>query len=226
MKLIYLVRHAVNEYVATGKLAGRLPGVNLNEEGLRQATLVATRLAASTQRFVALYSSPLDRTLQTAAPISRALSLETHILPAVAELDFGEWQGQELKTLEQHELWRVVQYYPSGMTFPAGETMRAMQARAVDGIEALVSLLGANEAAIVVSHSDVMKAIIAHYAGMHLDHFQRVVISPASISVIGLTPERPLLLRLNDTAHLPEPAPPPAPAETVSATENGKNAHG
>ncbi|HBY94784.1 MAG TPA: phosphoglycerate mutase [Chloroflexi bacterium] len=207
MKLIVLVRHAVNEYVAIKKLAGWTPGVHLNDEGRRQAELLAQRLATSRQPFHALYTSPLERTRETAAPIAAALSLEACLLEGVGEVRFGEWEGRGLEELGKEELWRMVQTYPSGMTFPGGETFRAMQARAVNAVESVAAALEPKQAAIVVSHADVIKAIVAHYAGIHLDHFQRLVISPASISVLGLTPHRPMILRLNDTAHLPEPAP-------------------
>lgn len=226
MKFIYLIRHGINEFVATGKLAGRLPGVHLNDEGRRQAELTAQRLAASNQQFAALYSSPLDRTRETAAPIAAALGLPIEPLDGIREVDFGAWQGQELKALEKDDLWPVVQSYPSGMTFPDGETMRAMQARAVDAVEAVAAGLDARQAAIIVSHSDVIKAVVAHYAGMHLDQFQRLAVSPASITVIGLTPQRPMLLRLNDTAHLPEPAPAAEVAPAGAPTENGQSSHG
>lgn len=225
MKLIVLVRHAVNEYVATGKLAGWTPGVHLNAEGQRQAELLAQRLASSKLKYSALYTSPLERTRETAAPIAAALGLEPILLEGVGEVRFGEWEGRELKELEKEELWRVVQAYPSGMTFPSGETIRAMQARAVDAVESVAAALEPKQAAIIVSHSDVIKAILAHYAGIHLDLFQRIVVSPASISVLGLTPHRPMIIRVNDTAHLPEPELQPEAAPAAS-TENGRASNG
>lgn len=222
MKLIVLVRHAVNEFVTTNKLAGWTPGVHLNEEGRRQAELLAQRLAASKQQFHMLYTSPLERTRETAAPIAAALGLEPQVLEGVGEVRFGEWEGRGLEELGKEDLWRVVQAYPSGVTFPGGETFRAMQARAVDAVESVAAALEPKQTAIIVSHSDVIKAIVAHYAGIHFDHFQRLVIGPASISVLGLTPHRPMILGLNDTAHLPEPE--PTADEAVPAEEDARPA--
>lgn len=224
MKLIVLVRHALNEYVTTKKLAGWTPGVHLNEEGRRQAELLAERLASLRQPFHALYTSPLERTRETAAPIAAALGLEPRLLEGVGEVQFGEWEGRPLEELGKEDLWRVVQIYPSGMAFPGGETFRAMQARAVNAVESVAAALEPKQAAIIVSHSDVIKAIVAHYAGIHLDHFQRLVISPASISVLGLTPQRPMIIRLNDTAHLPEPE--PTVDEVPAGEENGQLSDG
>ncbi|HYN87279.1 MAG TPA: histidine phosphatase family protein, partial [Ardenticatenaceae bacterium] len=138
-------------------------------------------------------------------------------LDAVGEVNFGQWQGRALKDLEKEDLWRVVQAYPSVVCFPGGESFLAAQARAVYSVEMIAATLQPEQAAIVVSHSDIIKAIVAYYAGMHLDQFQRLVVNPASITIIGLTPFRPAILRLNDDSHLPEPE--PAPQESPATTE-------
>nr|WP_290665778.1 MSMEG_4193 family putative phosphomutase [Ardenticatena sp.] len=207
MKRIFLVRHATNDWVGK-RLAGRLPGVHLNAEGKQQAEALAERLYVEHMRhaFRAIYSSPMERAVETATPLSQRIGLSINLLDAVIEVDFGAWEGRELKALRDEPLWRVVQQTPSRMRFPGGESVAEMQQRAVAGVEQVVATLGEKERAIIVAHSDVIKAIIAWYSGTHLDHFQRFVVSPASISVIGFPKEGvPHVLSVNDTAHVPRP---------------------
>lgn len=207
MKSIFLVRHATNDWVGK-RLAGRLPGVHLNAEGKKQAEALADRLYTEHLRhaFQAIYSSPMERAVETANPVSQRLGLPVNLLDAVIEVDFGAWEGRELKDLRDEPLWRVVQQTPSRMRFPGGESVAEMQQRAVAGVEQVVETLDEKGRAIVVAHSDVIKAIIAWYSGTHLDHFQRFVVSPASISVIGFPKEGvPHVLCVNDTAHVPRP---------------------
>lgn len=213
IKAILLVRHAANDWVGK-RLAGWTPGVHLNEEGRRQAQALAERLARlpGEVHICALYSSPLERARETAQPIAERLGLEIQVIEELGEVRYGAWTGRELKELEKEDLWRVVQGWPSGARFPEGESLRAMQCRAVEAVEAIAERLDNKQAAVVVSHSDVIKAIVAHYLGLHLDLFQRIVISPASITAIGLTPGGPRVLCVNDTAHVP-------PARPASETD-------
>lgn len=205
MTEILLVRHAENEWVRAGKLAGWTPGVHLNAHGQLQAVALAERLAGMS--LAAIYASPLERTMETAEAIAARFSgMVVQPLEAVGEVRFGVWQGQSLRKLRRERLWTVVQVYPSRAVFPAGESFRQAQLRAVDALEGL-AVKHRQQRVVVVSHSDVIKLILAHYLGMHLDHFQRIEVSPASLSVLYLGSDRPVVRCINDTAHLPPPSP-------------------
>lgn len=205
MTTILLIRHAVNDWVTTGKLAGWTPGVHLNDEGKAQAAALGKRLA--TQPLQAIYSSPLERTLETAAAIAAHHNrLEVQPLPGVGEVQFGRWQGEKIAKLARRKMWRVIQFVPSRAYFPEGETMRTAQARAVNAIESLAQKHPRGTVA-VVSHSDVIKMALAHYLGAHLDLFQRIMVSPASLSIVELGFGRPTVVQVNDTSHNPSHPP-------------------
>jgi len=197
---LLLVRHALNDWVGD-KLAGWTPDVHLNDKGRAQAEALAGRLAD--RPITAVYSSPLERAVETAQIIAGPHNIEVQIRESVGEVRYGEWTGQSLKDLAKEDAWRVVQFYPSGARFPGGEAIREMQARAVAALDDIVAA-HPSEAVLVVSHADVIKAALAHYVGLHLDLFQRLVVSPASLSVVAFTPMGPRLISLNDAAHVPE----------------------
>lgn len=199
MTQLLLIRHAVNDWVGSNRLAGWTPGVHLNEEGRRQAQALARRLAGVELK--AIYSSPLERTLETAEIIARPHGLPVRLRQDIGEAHYGEWTGQKLEDLAKTDLWRVVQFHPSGARFPGGEALREMQARAVAEIDAICHD-HPDDVVAVVSHADVIKAIIAHYVGMHLDLFQRLVVSPASLSILAFGKMEPRLVQLNDTSHI------------------------
>lgn len=199
MTLLFLIRHAQNEWVRTGRLAGWTPGVHLNEEGQQQAEALGERLA--TAKLQAVYSSPLERAVETAqAVLKHYPDMELQISEGVGEVRFGKWTGERLRKLRRKRLWNAVQHYPSGARFPEGETIREMQNRVIDALEDIAQQHPGGRVA-VVSHSDVIKAVVAHYAGIHLDLFQRLIISPASISIIALNRQGPYVVRMNDTCH-------------------------
>lgn len=199
---ILLVRHAVNDWVKTGKLAGWTPAVHLNELGEAQAAALGERLAKT--KLHAIYSSPLERTMETAeAIVTHHPHLSIKPLEAIGEVRYGEWEGQELSKLRQFKLWHHVQHYPSRVEFPGGETMRGAQERAVNAIEQLRHW-HPRQTVVAVSHSDVIKMIVAHYLGMHLDQFQRIDISPASLTALVLDSGRPIVHCVNDTSHNPK----------------------
>ncbi len=201
MTEILLIRHAENEWVQTGKLAGRMPGVHLNDYGKAQAAALGERL--HDVKLYALYSSPMERARETAEAIAAhhpKLTIQT--LEGVNEMQFGAWQGQEIRTLARRKMWRAVQGIPSRAHIPEGETFRQAQARAVDAIEWLAQQ-HPRERVAVASHSDIIKLIMAHYLGMHLDHFQRLRVATASISTLHLGPFHAIAAGLNDTAHCP-----------------------
>lgn len=202
---ILLVRHAENEWVRTGRLAGWTPGVHLNAYGRLQAAALADRLAG--MRVTAIYASPLERTMETAEAIAaRYAGMVVQPLEALGEVRFGAWQGQVLRKLRGQRLWSVVQVYPSRATFPGGESFRQAQMRAVDALEMLAGR-HRGQRVVAVSHSDIIKLVLAHFLGMHLDLFQRIEISPASLSVLYLGADRPMVRCINDTSHLPPPSP-------------------
>jgi probable phosphomutase (TIGR03848 family) len=206
---LVLVRHAVTEQ--TGPLlTGRAEGVDLSDEGRRQAKTLGERLADIP--VAAVYASPIERTLQTAEAIAGHHGLPVEPLPGVLEADYGEWTGGALAELAKTDLWRTVQRAPSRARFPGGESLAGMQARMVAALETVVAdHRGA--VAVVVSHADPIKAAIAHYAGMHLDLFQRVVVSPASVTVLELGETGAALVKSNDTGALDELRPPPEPED-------------
>jgi probable phosphoglycerate mutase len=199
---ILLIRHGENDYTKKGKLAGWTPGVHLNETGQAQARALAERLAKAP--LAAIYSSPLERTLETAAPLAQMKKLRVRLRPGLGEVRYGEWTGKSLKVLVRTKLWQTVQRHPATMTFPGGETFRSVQARAVNEIERIAGD-HPKDAVAVVSHGDVIKLILAHYLGMPIDLFQRLMITTASISALRLFRGAPVVLRINE----PVPAKPP-----------------
>ena len=195
---LVLVRHAVTAH--TGPLlSGRMPGIDLSEKGRAQAEVTADRLAVLP--IAAVYASPIERTTQTARPIALRHGLDVLPLPGVIEADYGEWTGGKIVDLAKTDEWRVVQVSPSRARFPGGETVRAMQARTVAALDDVVAA-HARETVVVVSHADPIKSAIAHYTGMHLDLFQRVHVSPASVTVFDFHPMATMLVKCNDTGGL------------------------
>ncbi len=206
---LLLVRHAVT--AQTGPiLSGRLPGIDLSDHGRSQADATAVRLAKLP--IAAIYASPIDRTYQTASTIAAHHALEVQILDGVIEAEYGDWTGGELKELAKSPEWRVVQAAPSRARFPGGESIREMQSRTVAALDALVAA-HEHEMVVVVSHADPIKSAIAHYTGVHLDLFQRIHVSPASVTVLEFHTYGVMLVKCNDTGSLDELLPPePAPS--------------
>ena len=194
--LVLLVRHG--QTATTGTiLPGRAPGLHLAETGQAQAARAAERLAELKQ-VDAVYASPLERARETAAPIGTARGLKVQIDKGLLECDFGDWTGQELKTLMKLPEWSQVQRYPSGFRFPNGESFSEMQLRMVGALERI----RANHpggVVVAVSHADTIKAAVAHSLGTHLDLFQRIVISTCSITAIAYGDSGPTVLTVNST---------------------------
>ncbi len=205
MATLLLVRHGRTTANASGLLAGRTPGVLLDDTGVEQAARAGARIAAVP--IARLVTSPQERCKQTARavadgqrgaghPVTRAATEK-----ALAECDYGEWQGQSIKKLLKEPLWRTVQQQPSAVTFPGGESMVAMQHRAVAAvrrIDAAVTAEHGDDAVwVAVSHGDIIKSLLADALGMHLDLFQRINVDPASVSVIRYSPDRPYVLASN-----------------------------
>jgi probable phosphomutase (TIGR03848 family) len=198
MPLVLLIRHGENEFTRTGKLAGWTAGVSLNEAGRKQAEGLVERLKGVPIKFI--YSSPLERAQETAAPLAAALKLPVTIAPGLGEVKYGQWTGKSLKVLGRTKLWKVVQQLPSAMQFPEGESMRGAQLRMVDAIDEIVRRHPSPKAVLALfTHSDPIKLAVAHYLGMPLDLFQRIMIATASVTVLRLGHGQPSLVKLNDT---------------------------
>lgn len=195
MPLILLVRHGENDYVKKNLLAGRLPGVHLNEKGQAQAQALTERLKSLPIK--AVYSSPLERAMETAEPFAKALGLEVIPRPGLLETDIGEWQGLPLKGLRRSKPWRKVQGNPARHRFPGGEAFIDTQHRICTELEALAALHQPKEMIVCVTHADPIKLAVAYYLGMPLDHFQRLVVSPGSITALYLGEMGAQLLILN-----------------------------
>jgi probable phosphomutase (TIGR03848 family) len=216
MPTLVLARHGRTTANVSGVLAGRSKGVHLDEHGLEQEAAAAVRLAGVP--LAAVVTSPLERCRETARAITRQqdpapkLSTERGLL----ECDYGSWTGRELKTLTKEPMWRTVQAHPSAAAFPDGESMAEMSSRAVAAVRKWDARVeaehGADAVWVAVSHGDVIKAILADALGIHLDAFQRIVVDPASLSVVRYTPLRPFVVTMNsaagDLAHLKPPAKP------------------
>lgn len=196
MTTILLVRHATT--AATGKRLGGWTDAHLDEGGIKQATLTAERLAG--HDITTIYSSPIVRTMDTAKIIAKATGLKVKTRKGLGEVDYGDWTDKSLGQLRKRKLWSVIQATPSRVTFPNGESIRGAQARVVEALEEIAAAHDDKETVIAVSHADIIKAALAHFLGTPLDTFQRIVISPASVSVLHLHDgAMPMVTLMNDT---------------------------
>lgn len=205
MPIIVLVRHGVTD--ATGKRLGGHTDASLNEQGRAQAERVATRLAD--HDVSAVYTSPIVRTRETAAIVAEPHELSPTTERGLIEVDYGAWTDRPLSELRDEPLWATIQRAPSRVTFPEGGTIRGMAAAAVDGVEAIAAAHEDREVVVAVSHADVIKAILAHHLGTGLDSFQRLVVGPASVSVLALRAGHPsMVLSVNGYGPVELPTPP------------------
>ncbi len=216
MTVLILIRHATNDFVAAGRLAGWTPGVHINAQGQREADALARRLAQTPLE--AIYSSPLERAAETAEAVSACHHLPVQIRYGLGEGQAGEWTGQYIKDLQSTETWKALQTSPVGVKLPGGESIDEVQTRIVAEVE---NIRRAHPHGIValVSHADPLKALIAHYLCMDLNQFQRIAISPASATIILVGDKGAELLVLNHTGELPklEKPKPEQPDEPASA---------
>jgi probable phosphoglycerate mutase len=195
MPIFLLIRHGETDYVKKGLIAGRLPGVHLNKKGQGQARAVAEKLAGAPVK--AIYSSPLERALETAEPISQTLSLDVITRHGLIEVDTGEWQDQSLKQLRRQKLWKTVSGAPSRLRFPGGESFADAQMRISTEIDTLSRQHEPKDLVICVSHADPIRLVVAYFLGLPLDLFQRLVVAPASINVLEIREAGSRLLALN-----------------------------
>jgi probable phosphoglycerate mutase len=213
---VLLIRHATNDWVGD-RLAGWTPGVHLNEQGRGQAAALARRLAP--WPIQAIYSSPLERAVETAQAVAAGRNLDIVIEAGIGESHYGDWTGQSIKELVKTPEWLQVQFTPSLACFPNGEAMGDMQTRAVAVVERL-RRQHLNGVVAIFSHADVIKAVAAYYAGVPFDLFQRLMIDTASVTWLHFTPHGPRLMRLNDTGAL-EPPEPPASHDPPASSAGG-----
>jgi len=217
MRLV-LIRHAHSEANAAGILSGRLPNVHLSEKGLKQSEDLAVRLGNF--QVSNLRISPMERCFETIAPWINSIVLPNNpkfspiIDQELTEVDYGSWSGKKLAVLSKNRLWKTVQESPSRMYFPKGEGIANMQSRAMKSVHDAVSTK-TKGAAVIVSHGDVIKSIVASALGMHLDEFQRIVIDPASVSILDYSTIKPRILLLNDSRSVI--------TELVAAPKRAKN---
>jgi probable phosphomutase (TIGR03848 family) len=199
MPTILLIRHGENDYVKTGRLAGRLPGVHLNDNGRRQAQALAEALCRMLpcEHVKAIYSSPLERTLETAEPIAKAFNLEIIQREGLIETQYGEWQNKSVKGLSRLKIWKNVQSAPSLFTFPGGESFAETQNRICSEIYSLIGQYEQKDILLCVSHADPIKLAVAYFIGLPLDLFQRLNVAPASINALYIDQGVSRLLALN-----------------------------
>ncbi|SFT55629.1 probable phosphomutase, MSMEG_4193 family [Geodermatophilus amargosae] len=199
MTTVILLRHGRTTANAGGVLAGWTPGVQLDETGQAQVDAVAARLAPVP--LAAVVSSPLERCRQTAGAVLGGRDLELATDDRLGEARYGDWTGRPLKELVKDPMWKVVQQHPSAAVFPGaeGEGLAQTQARAVAAVREWNARLGPDAVWLACSHGDVIKAVLADALGLHLDAFQRIVVDPASISVVTYTETRPFVVRMNDS---------------------------
>jgi len=194
MPIFLLIRHGENDFLKKGRLPGHQPGIHLNERGRAQAQA----LAESLEKFPikAIYASPLERAVETARPLAQALKMEVEIRPGLRDADVGIWTGMEIKKLRKNPLWKVVQEAPSRARFPQGESVLEEQTRIVNEIEAIYEK-HSKEMVAVIFHADPIKLAVAHYIGLPFDNFQRLVVQPGSVTILGIHGNRAALMALN-----------------------------
>ena len=201
MAVFLLVRHGHNDMIGK-KLAGRLPNVHLNQAGQAQASRLAEAL--SNLPIKAVFSSPLERAVETAQPIAHAQDLPVKILPELMEIDFGKWEGEDLDKLKQGRVWKHVQGKPSEFRFPGGESFSEAQDRVVNGLLSISQAFSEKEMVVITAHSDVIRLAVAHFLGLPLDNFQRIRILPASVTVLYLNGNQAFFGPINHTFEFPK----------------------
>jgi len=193
--VVLLIRHGENEYVKKGRMAGRLPGIHLNKTGLEQAQRLAEKLGSVPIK--AIYSSPLERAVETAEPLAKTLGLEIILRPGLIETDIGEWQGLTFKSLRRLKVWKTVQNAPSLMRFPGGESFADSQHRITHEIQAICAQHDKDEMIAIFSHADPIKLAVAYFIGLPLDHFQRLMVAPSSVTSMHIGENSAHLINLN-----------------------------
>ena len=195
MPLLLLIRHGENEYTAKHKLAGYIPDVHLNERGQQQAQALAEALKDVPIK--AIYSSPLERAVETATPIATTRGLEVQLESRLLETNVGKWQGRSLASLRLQKHWKIVQGAPSRAQFPEGETFYECQTRIVAALDSISRQYKPQQIVACVFHADPVRLAVAHYIGMPLDHFQRLSCDTGSLTALYVSESGANLIKLN-----------------------------
>ena len=196
MPLLLLIRHGENDYVKTGKMAGRLPGVHLNERGQKQAQALGEALKGVP--ITAIYSSPLERAIETATPIANVRNLKIIQNPNLLDTDVGKWQGKSLAILRLKKEWKIVQSAPSRFQFPEGESFLDLQSRIANVLEGIVKKHNKSKDIVaVVFHADPIKLAVSHFLGLPLDHFQKLSCDTGSLTMLHAGEAGANLVKLN-----------------------------
>ncbi|MBM3130678.1 MAG: phosphoglycerate mutase [Chloroflexi bacterium] len=195
MTILLLIRHASNDYLKENRLAGLIPGIHLNEQGQREADALARRLESVA--LDAIYSSPIDRARETAHAVAQNQKLDVRIHPGLIEVDVGEWTGRLISELVETDAWKQLLAQPVAAQFPGGDSFARAHQRIVAAVDTLVAA-HPDQIIALVSHADPIKIALAHYLKMDLNQFNRIVVDPASVSVLKFNARGPVLERLND----------------------------
>ena len=195
MPSVLLIRHGENDYSKRGVLAGRRPGVHLNEAGRTQAKELAAGLGRLPIK--AVYSSPLERAIETAEPLAKELGIRVIREPGLIETNVGSWEGKSVRRLALSKYWRIVQHSPSRAGHPGGESFIGTQLRIVSALEAICSRHKPRDLIACVLHSDPIKLAVAHYLGLPIDNFQRLGCDPASVTMLAISPSSARLIWSN-----------------------------
>ena len=202
--LLFLVRHGLTPHTGD-KLSGWIPGISLSDEGRSQVAGLVERMKPV--RLDAIYASPLERCIETARPVASSKALRVRVRDGLGEVHYGDWEGKRLRTLAKTKLWKQVMARPSEARFPGGETIRETQFRAVSAIEKL-NEEHPKQAVGVFTHADVIRVALAHYAGVPIDLYHRLVVAPVSVTVLWIGSGGPRVLKVNDTGTLDGFTPP------------------
>jgi probable phosphoglycerate mutase len=196
--LLFLIRHALTPHTGD-RLSGWIPGISLSEEGRAQVATLVERMRPVT--LDAVYTSPLERCVETARPLASSKGLRARVREGLGEVRYGDWEGKKLKTLAKTKLWRKIMARPSDVRFPNGETIAETQQRAIAAISELRNSHDGKPVA-AVTHADVIRLVVAHFAGVHIDLYHRLIVAPTSVSVLWLGSGGPRVIKVNDTATL------------------------
>lgn len=211
MPLLLLIRHGENDFVKTGRLPGQSAGIHLNERGQKQAQALGEALKDVPIK--AIYSSPLERALETAGPIATSHKLQVCPEPGLMDADVGKWQGRSLKVLRLTNAWKIVQHSPSRFQFPDGESFIDLQTRIVHVLEGIVKKHNKpRDIVAVIFHADPIKLAVAHFLGLPLDHFQRLSCDTGSVTAVYVHEMGANLVKLNQRP----------PFDFLPAKNNGK----
>ena len=196
MPLLLLLRHGENDFVKTGKMAGRLSGVHLNERGQKQAEGLGEALKDVPIK--AIYSSPLERAMETATPVANARKLQIIPEPDLMDTDISSWQGKSIKVLRLTKVWKIVQSAPSRFRFPDGESFVESQTRYVNALDRIIKKYHKPQDIVaVVFHADPIKLVVCHFLVMPLDHFQRLSCDTGSLTALYVSESAANLIKLN-----------------------------